>query len=212
MPDVPTDTDPLAVAARSVVRIGGTAYACGQNQTGTGFVVAPGRVVTNAHVVAGVDSPIVEAPDGQTVEGRVVYFDSDDDLAVVAVDGLAAAPLALASGLAVGDAAIVDGYPYGGPFTSGAAEVLAVSVEQLPDIYGTQRSAREVYTLAAVIRPGNSGGPLLGTDGTVAGVVFARSAADDELGYAMTNTELEPVASAAAGLAAAVQPGRCVRG
>ena len=79
IPDVPTDTDPLSIAAQSVVRIGGTAYACGQNQTGTGFVVAPDRIVTNAHVVAGVDAPIVEAPSGQTLEGRVVYLDPIDD-------------------------------------------------------------------------------------------------------------------------------------
>jgi S1-C subfamily serine protease len=212
IPDVPTDTDPLTAAAQSVVRIGGTAYACGQNQTGTGFVVAPDRIVTNAHVVAGVDVPIVEAPNGQTLEGRVVYLDPVDDLAVVAVDGLGTAPLALSPGLGVGADAVVEGYPYGGPFTTGAAQVLAVSTEPIPDIYGTSRTDREVYTIAAVVQPGNSGGPLLATDGRVAGVVFARNADDPELGYAMTNAELEPVASAAAGLSAAVSSGSCVRG
>jgi S1-C subfamily serine protease len=212
IPDVPTDTDPLAAAAQSVVRIGGTAYACGQNQTGTGFVVAPDRVVTNAHVVAGVDQPIVEAPNGQTLEGRVVYLDPIDDLAIVAVDGLTAAPLALSPALPVGADAVVEGYPYGGPFTTGAAEVLAVSTERIPDIYGTSRTEREVYTLAALVQPGNSGGPLLATDGRVAGVVFARNADDPELGYAMTNTELSPVATAAAGLSSPVSSGSCVRG
>ena len=212
VPDVPTDTDPLAAAARSVVRIGGTAFACGQNQTGTGFVVAPDRIVTNAHVVAGVDQPIVEAPDGQTLEGRVVYLDPIDDLAVVAVEGMRSDPLALSPDLPVGAPAVVEGYPYGGPFTTGAAEVLAVSTEQIPDIYGSSRAPREIYTLAAVVQPGNSGGPLLSTDGRVAGVVFARSADDPELGYAMTNTELGPVAAAAPGLTAAVSSGSCVRG
>lgn len=212
IPDVPTDTDPLTQAAQSVVRIGGTAFACGQNQTGTGFVVATDRIVTNAHVVAGVDQPIVEAPDGQTLEGRVVYLDPVDDLAVVAVDGLAARALALSPGLAVGETAVVQGYPFGGPFARGGAEVLAVSSEQIPDIYGSSRTAREVYTLAALVQPGNSGGPLLAADGRVAGVVFARSADDPELGYAMTNAELGPVASAAAGLSAPVSSGACVRG
>jgi len=212
IPDVPTDTDPLTLAAQSVVRIGGTAFACGQNQTGTGFVVAPDRIVTNAHVVAGVDQPIVEAPNGQTLEGRVVYLDPVDDLAVVAVEGLGAAPLALSPALEVGADAVVEGYPYGGPFIRGPAQVLAVSSESIPDIYGTTRTEREVYTLAAVVQPGNSGGPLLSTDGRVAGVVFARNADDAELGYAMTNTELEPVASAAPGLSAAVSSGNCVRG
>jgi hypothetical protein len=212
IPNVPTDTDPLSLAAQSVVRIGGTAYACGQNQTGTGFVVAPNRIVTNAHVVAGVDQPIVEAPNGQTLEGRVVYLDPIDDLAVVAVDGLLTAPLALSPALVVGSDAVVEGYPYGGPFTTGAAEVLAVSVERIPDIYGTSRTEREVYTLAALVQPGNSGGPLLAPDGRVAGVVFARNADDPELGYAMTNTELSPVATAAPGLSTSVSSGSCVLG
>lgn len=212
IPDVPTDTDPLSIAAQSVVRIGGTAYACGQNQTGTGFVVAPDRIVTNAHVVAGVDAPIVEAPGGHTLEGRVVYLDPVDDLAVVAVEGLGAAPLGLSPVLGVGADAVVQGYPYGGPFTRGPAQVLAVSTESIPDIYGSQRTPREVYTVAAVVQPGNSGGPLLSTDGRVAGVVFARNADDPELGYAMTNTELAPVVAAAAGLTTRVSSGTCVRG
>jgi S1-C subfamily serine protease len=212
IPDVPTDTDPLTAAAQSVVRIGGTAFACGQNQTGTGFVVAADRIVTNAHVVAGVDQPIVEAPNGQTLEGRIVYLDPVDDLAIVAVDGLEAAPLELSPDLTVGTEAVVEGYPFGGPFTRGAAEVLARSTEGIPDIYGGPRTSRDVYTLAAVVQPGNSGGPLLATDGRVAGVVFARSADDPELGYAMTNAELEPVASAASDLSAPVESGSCMRG
>jgi S1-C subfamily serine protease len=212
LPDVDTETDELELAARSVVRISGNAYACGQNQSGTGFVVAPDRIVTNAHVVAGVPEPVVEAPNGQALDGRVVYFDPDDDLAVVAVSGLDAAPLDLAGALPVGSDAVIDGYPFGGPFTTGPAEVLAVSNEQIQDIYGTGTSSREVYSLAARVNPGNSGGPLLTTGGDVAGVVFARSATDDDLGYAMTNAELEPVAAQAASLSTALQPGACVRG
>lgn len=210
--DIPTDTDPLTAAARSVVRIGGTAFACGQNQTGTGFVIAPDRIVTNAHVVAGVDQPVIEAPNGQSLEGRVVYLDPIDDLAVVAVEGLQSVPLDLSPALGVGAQAVVEGYPYGGPFTTGAAEVLAVSTERIADIYGSTRTDREIYTLAALVQPGNSGGPLLSTDGRVAGVVFARGADNAELGYAMTNTELQPVADAAAGLSSPISSGACVRG
>ncbi|MEZ5189860.1 MAG: trypsin-like peptidase domain-containing protein [Schumannella sp.] len=121
-------------------------------------------------------------------------------------------PPDLAAPLGPGDDAVVDGYPYGGPFTSGPAQVLAISTERLEDIYGSRSSTREVYTLAADIEPGNSGGPLLTTDGDVAGVVFARSATDDDLGYAMTNTELAPVAQRAPGLSTALEPGTCVRG
>ncbi|MCU1418661.1 MAG: serine protease [Schumannella sp.] len=212
VPDVDTGTGALSAAAQSVVRISGNAYACGQNQSGTGFVIAPDRIVTNAHVVAGVPEPVVEARNGQALDARVVYFDPEDDLAIVAVRGLDVAPLDLAANLAVGDDAVVDGYPFGGPFSTGPAQVLAVSTEQIEDIYGTGTAPREVYSLAARVNPGNSGGPLLTTGGDVAGVVFARSATDDDLGYAMTNTELSPVVARAAGLSTAIEPGNCVRG
>ncbi|MEO8095747.1 MAG: MarP family serine protease [Pseudolysinimonas sp.] len=212
VPNVDTGTDALSVAGQSVVRISGNAYACGQNQSGTGFVIAPDRIVTNAHVVAGVPEPVVEAPNGQALDGRVVYFDPNDDLAIVAVLGLKVVPLDLASTLGVGDKAVVEGYPFGGPFTTGPAEVLAVSTEQIENIYGTDASPREVYSLAAKVNPGNSGGPLLTTGGDVAGIVFARSASDDDLGYAMTNAELTPVVDRAAKLATAIEPGSCIRG
>jgi S1-C subfamily serine protease len=212
LPDVDTGTGPLAIAAQSVVRISGNAYACGQNQSGSGFVVATDRIVTNAHVVAGVPEPVVEAPNGQALDGRVVYFDPEDDLAVIAVSGLSAPPLALSFTLGVGDEAVVDGYPFGGPFTTGPAQVLAVSTEQIEDIYGESSSPREVYSLAADVNPGNSGGPLLTTDGAIAGVIFARSATDEDLGYAMTNAELGPVVDAAPGLGTALSPGSCVTG
>ncbi|MFW8746033.1 trypsin-like peptidase domain-containing protein, partial [Mesorhizobium japonicum] len=103
-PSGDTGTAVLQRAAQSVVRISGTAYACGQNQSGSGFVVARNRIVTNAHVVAGVEHPVVEAPNGQAIESRIVYFDSSHDIAVLEADGLAAAPLAMGSDLGVGAA------------------------------------------------------------------------------------------------------------
>lgn len=212
VPDLNTGTDALGVAAKSVVKITGNAYACGQSQSGTGFVVSKDRIVTNAHVVAGVPEPVVQAPNGQALDGRVVYFDPDNDLAVVAVIGLDVKPLDLAGTLAEGDDAVVDGYPFGGPFQTGAAQVLAVSTEQIENIYGTGTDPREVYSLAARVNPGNSGGPLLTTGGDVAGVVFARSSTDDDLGYAMTNAELTPVVAKAPTLSTAIEPGTCIRG
>jgi uncharacterized membrane protein required for colicin V production len=112
-PAVDLDNAELEDAAQSVARISGIAYACGKSSTGSGFVVAPDRLVTNAHVVAGVDQPVVELPDGEALEGRVVYFDPVDDLAVIAVEGLTADPLGLAPALTTGDRAVVQGYPYG---------------------------------------------------------------------------------------------------
>lgn len=200
----------LEAAAASVLLVSGTAFACGTSSTGSGFVVAPGRVVTNAHVVAGVDAPIVKPNGGPALEGRVVYFDPVDDLAVIAVDGLEVTPLALSAALPPGSAAQVQGYPLGGPLTPTEAEVLSVGTVPVPDIYDDTANPREIYFLNAAIRPGNSGGPLLTGDGEVAGVVFARAEGDDSRGYAMTNAELEPVAAGAPGLGEQVSTGTCV--
>jgi S1-C subfamily serine protease len=208
-PEVALDDPALAAAAQSVGRVSGVAYACGTSATGTGFVIAPDRVVTNAHVVAGVETPVVELPGVAAREGRIVYFDPIDDLAVIAVDDLGADALAVVPTLAAGAGAVVQGYPYGGPFEMGGAEVISVGPAQVPDIYDGATAEREVYALAATVRPGNSGGPLLTTAGEVAGVVFARAENDDDLGYAMTTTELTPVLAQAEGLDAAVSSGRC---
>jgi S1-C subfamily serine protease len=210
-PDVDTATDPLAAAATSIARISGTAFACGQNQSGSGFVVAPERVVTNAHVVAGVDNPVVELPDGQALDASVVWFDPDLDVAILAVPGLVATPLAV-SDAGIGDEGVVDGYPHGGPFTSGAAEVLAISDERVADIYGDGSSVREVATLAADVQPGNSGGPFVTLDGRVAGIVFARNADHANLGYATTMPQLGTLLDSASSLTSPVEPGHCVTG
>lgn len=204
------DDPELELAAASVVRVSGTAYACGTSSTGSGFVVAPDRVVTNAHVVAGVDNPVVQSSGGPAAEGRVVYFDPVDDLAVIAVDGLGIAPLGLSEPLPPGSAAQVQGYPLGGPWTPTEAEVLSVGTVPVPDIYDDTANPREIYQLFAQVRPGNSGGPLLTGDGEVAGVVFARADGDDTRGFAMTNAELEPVAAGASGLSDRVSTGNCL--
>jgi S1-C subfamily serine protease len=208
-PDVALDDPALTLAAQSVAKITGVAYACGITATGTGFAVTDDRIVTNAHVVAGVEQPIVELPGQPAREGRIVYFDPTDDLAVIAVDGLNAAALPVSETLAVGAPAVVQGYPHGGPFTSGAAQVVSVGTVSVPDIYDDATAAREIYALAAVVRPGNSGGPLLTPSGEVAGVVFARSDTDDAVGYAMTTAELLPVVEQADGLSAPVGSGSC---
>lgn len=212
IPQIDTGSAALNAAAISVVRITGNALACGQSQSGTGFVVADDRIVTNAHVVAGVSEPVIEAPNGQALAGQVMYFDPIDDLAVIAVPGLNADPLPLVSTLAEGTEAAFEGYPYGGPFAAGGAAVLSISSARIADIYGSSQSQREVYTLAADVREGNSGGPLLTLRGEVAGVIFARSGDTANVAYAMTMAELDPVAAQAASLSAAVSSGECIRG
>lgn len=211
VPPVEVDDPALLRAAASVARISGTAYACGTSATGSGFVVAEDRVVTNAHVVTGVDRPVVELPGRGAREGRLVYLDPVDDLAVVAVDDLGVPPLEVAPTLAAGARGAVQGYPYGGPFTSSGAEVLSVATAAVPDAYGGATADREIYALAADVRPGSSGGPVLSADGRVVGVVFARAESVPDLAYAMTTAELAPVAAQAADLDAAVPAGACAR-
>ncbi|MDN3494662.1 MarP family serine protease [Planococcus sp. APC 4015] len=209
-PPVALDDPELQQAAASVARVSGTAYSCGRSSTGSGFVVAPDRVVTNAHVVAGVDTPIVELPGGSAREGRVVYFDPIDDLAVIAVDDLDAPPLALSATIPAGTSAVIQGYPLGGPFTMTGAGVLSVGTVPVADIYDSQLTPREIYSLQSEVRPGNSGGPLLTDDGAVAGVVFARAQNDATRGYAMTLAELSPVADQASSLSDPVASGECI--
>ena len=211
---VPTagQTTAQQASARSVVKITGNAYQCGQNQSGSGFVSSSGRVVTNAHVVAGVTQPIVLTPSGATYIGRVVYFDAVQDLAVIAIAGLPTAPLPLGADLATGATAVFDGYPLGGPFLSSPAAVQNVATIDSPDIYGANPSPREVYYLAADVQEGNSGGPLIDAAGSVTGVIFARSATTSHLGFAMTTKKLAPVVTQAQGLTAAVSSGTCTRG
>ncbi|CAN5538727.1 MarP family serine protease [soil metagenome] len=211
---VPTagQTAAQQASARSVVKITGNAYQCGQNQSGSGFVSSSGRVVTNAHVVAGVTQPVILTPAGATYTGRVVYFDAAQDLAVIAVNGLPTAPLPLGADLTTGATAVFDGYPLGGPFLSSPAAVQNVATINSPDIYGANPRPREVYYLAADVQEGNSGGPLIDAAGSVTGVIFARSATTSHLGFAMTTKELAPVVAQAQGLSAAVSSGTCTRG
>ncbi|MHA7279454.1 MarP family serine protease [Arthrobacter sp. MDT2-2] len=212
VPDASVDTPELAAAAASVVRITGTAYQCGQNQTGSGFVVAPGRVITNAHVVAGVNEPVVEVPGGGALPGRVVQLDMARDIAVIAVDDLQAAALPLGDELANGTTAAFAGYPAGGPYRIQPASVQGLSPVLVNNIYGADPQPLQVYSLAANVQQGNSGGPLLDLQGRVAGVVFAKSTADAPVGYALSLEELRPVAESAAGLSDSVSAGQCTRG
>jgi S1-C subfamily serine protease len=211
IPDVDTDTPSLEKAAKAVVKVTGNAWQCGQNQSGSGFVVAKGRVVTNAHVVAGVSDPVVEVPGGGALPGRIVYFDPLHDLAVIAVPGLGTSPVPLGDTLPAGSDAVFDGYPLGGPFQSRPARVEQVVTVRVDDIYGNNPHTTEVYQLAANVQEGNSGGPLLTTDGVVVGLVFAKAAKVADVGYALTMQELRPVADAAAGLSERVSSGTCIR-
>ena len=202
----------VQAAARSVVKVTGVAEACNRGQEGSGWVVAPERVVTNAHVVAGMSEPAVQVGgQGERLPATVVVFDPRRDLAVLAVPGLNAAPLEVGSDLATGQEAVVAGYPLDGPLRLDPARVRRVMTATGTDIFGQPGVAREIYSLYAQVEPGNSGGPLLGLDGKVVGTVFAKSLDDDVTGYALTLAEAAPVLSQV-GRTQAVPTGACSTG
>jgi S1-C subfamily serine protease len=212
-PDAAVLQDPAVVAAGTgVVRVTGVAESCRRGQEGSGFVWAEERVVTNAHVVAGIDDPSVQVGGtGERLPATVVVFDPDRDLAVLAVPGLQARALPVGEQLGRGDDAVVAGFPLNGPYVLGAARVRDVVTAVGEDIYGRSEVTREVYSLNAQVRPGNSGGPVLDTSGQVVGVVFARSLRDPGTGYAVTLDEAAPVLGRA-GDTEPVPTGECAPG
>jgi S1-C subfamily serine protease len=186
-------------AAPEVVKIVGDADTCSRQIEGSGFVFAPDRVMTNAHVVAGVTSPRVRADDGGPARtAQVVLYDPKRDVAVLYVPGLSQTPLAFDGPLHRGQSAVVVGYPEDGPFTARPARVRSVQNARGPDIYQNREVTRGIYSLYAKVQPGNSGGPLLTPSGRVAGVVFAAAVDDSHTGYALTAAEVAPDATAGA--------------
>ena len=177
-------------AGRSVVKVLGEAAQCDRGLEGSGFVYAPGRVMTNAHVVAGVSEVAVEQRDGIQLSAEVVVFDPELDVAVLAVDGLDSRSLAFDESAAGNDQAAVLGFPENGPFSDEAARVRAEQQLRSPDIYGDGSHLREVLSIRALVRSGNSGGPLVSAAGEVYGVVFAASMSDPETGYALTAAQV----------------------
>lgn len=190
-------TRAVALARDDVVRVTGVARVCSRGLQGSGFVYGTERVMTNAHVVAGVDSPQVEVG-RRRLPARVVLFDPNRDIAVLYVPGLDRRPLSFAGPARPGDPAVVAGYPENGPFTAVAARIRGSQRVTGPDIYQRRTVTREVYAVRAVVRPGNSGGPLLDPNGGVYGVVFAAAADGGDTGYALTAAEVAPDARAGA--------------
>jgi S1-C subfamily serine protease len=195
-------------AAGSTVRIQGRA--CGAIEEGSGFVVAPGYVVTNAHVVAGVRSPLVQSSGRADLAATPVLFDPNVDLAVLFVRGPLGPALPLtAEGVPRGAKGAVLGYPAGGPLAAGGAAVRREISAVGRDIYGRATVRRDVYELQAVVRPGNSGGPFVLPSGDVAGIVFAASTTDADVGYALTAGEVRPEIRRGVGRTARVSTQGC---
>ena len=207
-PRMLTDPDVMAAEA-SVVKVRG-ANGCGSGVEGTGFFYAPGRLMTNAHVVAGVTRPEVEVG-GSSVVASVVLYDADLDIAVLSVPDVGVPQLAFDTEVEPRDPIAVLGYPEDGPYDVQSGRIRAEQRLRSPDIYGDGTVIRQVYSLRALIRPGNSGGPIVTSAGEVAGLVFAASVSDRDTGYALTATQVAESAAAGVTRESPVDTGTCVR-
>ena len=176
----------------SIVKIRGVARSCDKRLEGSGFVISRDHVLTNAHVVAGVDADLsIVTASGTPHRAIVVRFDPRVDLAVLYVPGLSAPPLRFATaGASRGDNAIVAGYPLNGQFSAVPARVSGESSAGGPDIYRSGDVTRDIYEVRARVEPGNSGGPLLAPNGRVYGVVFAAAVNYRQTGYALTASQV----------------------
>jgi S1-C subfamily serine protease len=193
----------------SVLKIHARAPSCSRALEGSGFVISRERVMTNAHVVAGTSEVAIETDEGE-LEARVVLYDPKTDIAVLSVPGLNAPVLPFAGRPAEsGQDGIVLGYPLDGPYRASPARVRDKIILNGPDIYDTNQVRREVFTLRALVQSGNSGGPLVDTQGRVIGVIFGAATDQSETGFALTATEVSEEVHAAPGLSRAVSTGNC---
>jgi S1-C subfamily serine protease len=200
----------VGIARPSVVKIRGVAPACQKVLEGTGFVVAPNRVMSNAHVVAGSDTVSVEA-EGQTYDATVISYDPDADISILDVPNLPQKPLVFADQPAKsGTDAVVLDFPGGGDFVATPARVREIIELSGPDIYKSTTVNREVYTIRGTVRQGNSGGPMINRTGEVIGVVFGAAVDDDDTGFVMTANEVSRQLKKV-GYSTKVPTGSCVK-
>lgn len=210
--DPPTDPEAARIAeaaARSTLRV--TTRACDSQVNGTAFLVAPGYLVTNAHVVAGASTIRVTNANG-TLDAEPVMFDPTLDLALLRVPSLQGPVLRLATGTPErGTLGAALGYAGGGRLVILPAAVTGSYAATGRDIYGKDRVTREILELRAAVEPGDSGGPLVLDDGTVGGLVFAESRTDPAVGYAMAPSLVANRIAPAIGSRGAVDVGACLR-
>jgi uncharacterized membrane protein required for colicin V production len=194
-------------AAESVVKIRGT-NDCGRGVEGSGFVYSDGKVMTNAHVVAGVDDPEVVMGDN-SIPATTVYYNADLDVAVLDVDTSAVSSLDFDTGADSEDGVAILGYPQDGPYDVQPGRIRSEQRLRSPNIYGDGTVIRQVFSLRGLVRPGNSGGPIVSSGGDVVGVVFAASVTDRDTGYALTAEQVSRSAAIGATSDAEVSTGDC---
>ena len=204
-------SDLQRASAESAAKISGTAVQCGVNLTGSGFVVAPELVMTNAHVVAGLGSATVETGRDEVHRGNIVYFDPDTDIALLYVEGLQTPAIDLAPDeLTRGDSAAFIGYPAGGPQQIRSAVIASRANVSIANIYGEDPGRISVYQLSAQVAQGNSGGPLLDDQGEAVGLIFAKSRSDDQVGFALSLSEMENAMNTLGTKRSSVSTGDCI--
>lgn len=212
-PDIDLPSDELAAAigeraAASVLRV--VADGCEQRASGTAFVISPEYLVTNAHVVVGARSILVQTSDA-SFTATPVLLDLDLDIAVLFANGVDAPPLTFATEEPRrGDIGAAIGFPGGGRKTVEPATVAATYFATGLDVTGEAKVTRRIIELRSRVNPGDSGGPLVLEDGSVGGVVFAESRVDPAVGYALSPREVVDRVSPAIGSRDAVPSGPCI--
>jgi S1-C subfamily serine protease len=207
--DALSNAPAVTAAHASVFKIYGTATRCSRSIEGSGFVFAPNRVLTNAHVVAGTSKVSIQTANGP-LAARVVVYDPETDVAVLDVPGLTAPALTLAgSPAATGSDAVVLGYPEDGAFTIGPSRIRALETISGHDIYGAGNITRQIYSIRGIVRSGNSGGPLITADGVVLGIVFATALDSSDTGFVLTNAQIAPDVEKGRTATTAVGTGAC---
>lgn len=201
-------TDPDVVDAQpSVLKVRGSNN-CGSGVEGSGFLYSPDRLMTNAHVVAGVDNPEVEI-NGSSVPATVVVYNPEIDVAVLALDDADLPHLVFEKEAEPSDGIAVLGYPQDGPYDVQTGRIRSQQRLRSPDIYGEGTVLRDVYSLRALIRQGNSGGPIVNSAGDVVGVIFAASVTDQDTGYALTAEQIAESAARGVTTSGEVDTGNC---
>jgi hypothetical protein len=186
-PKIARDPD-VAAARRSVVRILGTA--CGLGVQGSGWVAGRGIVVTNAHVVAGQDDTTVQVGgDGPGLDAEAIWFDSRNDLSILRVPGIIGVrALRMNVNADPGTTAAVLGFPQNGPYTVDPARLGGTTTVVTQDAYGRGPVERSITSLRGLVRPGNSGGPVVDRSGKVLATIFAAATNRQRTGYGVPDS------------------------